>query len=258
MSKPKVSIVTSVYKADLFIDGLLENVVSQTCFDQCEWIMIQPKGDGFSKRVDESIKIYQEKYSNILYSNLETDPSVYAVWNNAIIESSGDFITNWNCDDRRYPDSLQKQIDFFEEHSSIDLIYNDQLWHREPNWIPWDKRYNNIEPYPIFHTINYENKKKPKYSRLAMQKNLPHNDPIWRSSLHKKNGYFREDAITVADHEFWLRCINNGAVFEKIENVMGIYYHNPNGISTKPENMKKIQIEYEKIIIPLLEGLTNE
>ena len=57
MSKPKVSIVTSVYKADLFIDGLLENVVSQTCFDQCEWIMIQPKGDGFSKRVDESIKI---------------------------------------------------------------------------------------------------------------------------------------------------------------------------------------------------------
>ncbi len=257
MSKPKVSIITSVYKADLFIDQLLENVVSQTCFDRCEWIIIQPKGDGFSKQVDESIKIYQEKYSNILYSYLETDPYVYAVWNNAIIESSGDFITNWNCDDRRYPNSLQKQIDFFEENPNIDLIYNDQFWHREPNWIPWDKRYKDIEPYPIVHTINYTNQKKPKYSRLAMRENLPHNDPIWRSSLHKKNGYFREDTITVADHEFWLRCIKNGATFEKIESVIGIYYYNENGISTKQENITKIQMEYEKIITPLLEGFNK-
>ena len=255
MNSPVISIITSVRNAAPFIDGLLKNVVSQTCFSQCEWIIIQPKGDGFCLDTDKAIKNYQEQYSNIFYTYLDKDPGVYAVWNRCIVKSSGKFVTNWNCDDRRQPDSLQKQIDFFDQNSDVDLLYNDQYWHSTPNWIPWDSRYSGVDPYPIHHTLNELGKPKPQYSLQCIKKNLPHNDPIWRMGLHEEFGYFREDTTTVADHEFWLRCATAGSKFAKMDDIIGIYYRNPEGISTREENKHKISQEMEEIIFPITDKI---
>ena len=70
--------------------------------------------------------------------------------------------------------------------------------------------------------------------------------PLWRKSLHEKNGYFNEKYTSAGDLEFWLRCIRNGSTFKRIPEILGTYYHNPHGLSTSPANhARKIKEERE-------------
>ena len=60
-------------------------------------------------------------------------------------------------------------------------------------------------------------------------------DENYTIKLHEKYGYFDTQWPTAADHEFWLRCHRNGAIFHKIYEILGLYYYNPEGLSTHSE-----------------------
>ena len=62
---------------------------------------------------------------------------------------------------------------------------------------------------------------------------------MWRKSLHEKYGWFSNDYKSGSDWDFWLRCGAGGAKMHLIEQVLGIYYKNPEGVSTKEENMER-------------------
>ena len=66
--------------------------------------------------------------------------------------------------------------------------------------------------------------------------NLPHNNPMWKKELHDKYGYFETKYKSASDWEFWLRCAFGGATFKKYHSILGVYYFNPKGVSTNPEN----------------------
>jgi hypothetical protein len=223
---PKISLITSVFKASEYIDQLMEDVTRQSIFNQkCEWIIlnVNPKGE---ETEEEVIKKYVEKYpNNIIYKRLKKDPGVYAVWNKAIKMSSGEFITNVNCDDRRAPWALETQARLLVSNADADLVYNDSYISKEPN-LMWEDAEDLSERY------NFE-----QFSKEAMLRgNLPHNNPMWRKDLHDKNGYFEEKYRSAADWEFWLRCVSNDATFLKSPSILGVYYFNPTGISTDPNN----------------------
>jgi glycosyltransferase involved in cell wall biosynthesis len=224
---PKISLITSVFNADQYIDQLMEDVTKQTVFnDKCEWIILNanPKGEDYEEMV---IKQYMKKYpNNIKYERLENDPGIYAVWNKAIKMSTGEFITNMNCDDRRRPDCLEQQAKMLVLNTNFDLVYNDSYIVNTPNTC-WE----DIEPLST-QRYNFEH-----FSKEAMIRgNLPHNNPMWRKSLHEKYGYFNEQYKSASDWEFWLRCCFEGSKFIKEDEILGIYYFNPKGMSTNPEH----------------------
>ena len=87
-----------------------------------------------------------------------------------------------------------------------------------------------------------------------MRGNLPHNNPMWRKSLHDTHGMFEEKYRSASDWEFWLRCTYGGAKFLKHPEVLGVYYFNPTGVSTnleyddsKREEEKEIFMKYMKL-----------
>jgi len=223
---PRISLITSVYNADEYIEQLMEDVTRQTIFnDKCEWIILNanPQGKDFEEKV---ILEYIKKYSNIIYKRLENDPGIYAVWNQAIKMATGKYITNVNCDDRRSPNSIEEQASTLFVNEDIDLVYNDSYIVQEQNII-WE----NINP-SITQRYNFE-----QFSKEAMLRgNLPHNNPMWKKSLHDKYGYFNEHYKSVSDWEFWLRCSFGGSKFIKADEILGIYYFNPTGMSTNPEH----------------------
>jgi len=234
---PKISLITSVFDAAEHIEQLMEDVTRQTIFkEKCEWILlnVNPKGNN---REEEIILKYAEKYpNNIVYKRLPTDPGVYGVWNEAIKMSTGEFVTNINCDDRRSPNGLEIQAKYLTICPDIDLVYNDSYISRQSNtrWEdlkPGSERYH-FEPF----------------SKEAMLRgNQPHNNPMWRKNLHDKYGFFDSKYRSAGDWEFFLRCTMSGAKFKKINDILGVYYFNPRGISTNIENTEWKEKEEKEI-----------
>jgi glycosyltransferase involved in cell wall biosynthesis len=222
---PRICLITSVYKASQFIDQLLDDVTSQTVFQQsCEWILLDanPSNDSYE---EDAIRNYSLHYPQIHYQRLPHDPGIYALWNQAIRMSDAPFITNINCDDRRAPHALELQARLLQSRPEIDLVYNDNYWVYQPNinWksLPWRAEKSNMA----------------EFSRDAMMSfNLPHNNPMWRRTLHDRFGFFDTNYRSAADWEFWLRCINGGAQFMKHPKPLGIYYRNPTGMSTNADH----------------------
>ena len=85
----RVSIITSLYNGDEFIEGFLQYITQQTIFDECELIIINANSPGNEEPI---INKYLEQYSNIVYTKLDHDPGLYAVWNMAIKMASADYV----------------------------------------------------------------------------------------------------------------------------------------------------------------------
>ncbi len=234
---PKISLITSVFNADSYIDQLMEDVTRQTIFnDKCEWIILNanPEGKDYEEKV---ILKYAEKYPNIVYKRLENDPGIYAVWNEAINMASGEYLTNVNCDDRKAINSLEEHAKTLFINDDVELVYSDSYIVHESNkrWEDIDK--DNCQRY------NFE-----QFSPKAMLRgNLPHNNPMWKKTLHDKFGYFNENYRSASDWEFWLTCVVGGSKFVKCDNPLGVYYFNPKGVSTNFENFSWKQKEEEEI-----------
>ena len=224
---PKISLITSVYKASEYIEQLLEDTTRQTIFeDKCEWIILNANEKGDDAEEEKILK-YVEKYpNNIVYKRLEEDPGLYETWNMAVKMSTGEYVTNVNCDDRRAPDALEKQAKLLFASEGVDLVYNDSYITHEPNmqWEDIDK--STSQKY------NFE-----QFSKEAMLRgNLPHNNPMWKKDLHSKYGYFNQKYRSAADWDMWLRCAFEGVVFKKHPEILGVYYFNPKGVSTNVEH----------------------
>ncbi len=223
---PKISLITSVFKAEDYIEQLIEDVTRQTIFEShCEWIILNAnkKGDDFEENL---ILECQKKYpKNIIYKRLEVDPGIYDTWNMGIKMSTGDFVTNVNCDDRRPAWGYEKQAKLLVSNPDVDLVYNDSYITHEPN-IMWEDVPDGTQRY------NFE-----QFSKEAMLRgNLPHNNPMWRRTVHDKFGYFNQYYKSAGDWDFWLRCAFGGSKFKKCQDILGVYYFNPVGMSTNPEH----------------------
>ncbi len=223
--KPRVSIITSVFKGDQFIEGFLENITKQTIFDQCELLLINANSPGNEEVV---IRKYLERHQNIRYVKLDHDPGVYGVWNIGIKMAKSDLITNANLDDRRCPDLLLQQVEELESNPSIDLVYSDYLLTRTINDSP---EQNNFRLYVTASEFNIK----------EMNSCVCGPQPVWRKSIHDRCGLFSSRLYSSGDLEMWNRAVSKGCVLKKTPGISGLYYENPNGLSTKPDSKKNLE-----------------
>ena len=71
--------------------------------------------------------------------------------------------------------------------------------------------------------------------------------PLWKREIHEKYGMFNENYKMAGDWEMWLRAVKNGCTFIRIDEPLGLYYFNPNGLSTNTESSRaKERYEEEK------------
>lgn len=241
---PKISILTSVYNGDEFIVPFMEDMVNQTIFkEKCELILVDANSPGNEL---EKIQDYLEKYDNIKVIKLKEDRGVYNAWNRALQKATGDFVTNANLDDRHSPEFMEKMAKYLVRNSDVDLVYGDSLKTDSAN----ETFTNNTSD----SQYNFE-----EFSKEAMLRaNLPHCCPMWRKSLHDKFGYFDESLRSAADWKYWLTCAFGGSKFMKVPEVLSLYYFNPTGISTNPENNSWKREEEKSVFKEFLAKLKEE
>ena len=216
---PRVTFITSLYKGEKFIRGFLEDIVRQTIFSKCELIIINANSPENEEPV---IREYMRIYPNIVYVRLEEDPGLYAVWNIGIEMAKAPYVTNANVDDKLRSDCHQIQADYLDEHPEIDLVYSDAFITHD-----YTER---------FDTTSSEHLRVgniPCSLEELKKGSLPNCHPLWRKSLHEKHGYFEEWMKVCGDWEMWLRAVTQGAQFAYINEPLGLFYVNPNGLSSQ-------------------------
>jgi len=228
----KAAIITSIYKGDKFINHFLEQITRQTIFNECELILINANSPD---REFEIINGFLEDYPNIKYIKLEQDPGLYACWNLAIESSTAPYITNANLDDIKAPWCIEEQVLMLDNNNDIDMVYGETLETDTP--LETFERNTALKIFPCLdHSL--EN---------LLKVNSPHSSPMWRRSIHQKFGHFNTDYKYCADYEFWLRAAHKGSTFKKINSKLSLYYRNPEGLSSKKENIDPALKEIEKI-----------
>ena len=65
--------------------------------------------------------------------------------------------------------------------------------------------------------------------------------------MHDKAGYFDESFRYAGDHEMWLRAVREGSEFKRVPGVHGLYYMNPEGLSTSKTNEIKRFKEEQRV-----------
>lgn len=221
----KIDIITSMFKAEEYIEFFLISVSQQSIFKDCSLQIVSPQ---LSEKELKIIKLFKQKYQNIEFINLNNPCSIYQSWNIAIKNTNSQYITNMNCDDSKCSFSLERHLLELESNQDVDLVFSDSFIATEKN-IAWgDPRLKYRYKFP--QEISIKN---------LLKYNPPHQSPMWKRSLHEKNGYFDETMFSAADADFWLRCFHNGAKFQKINEILNVYFFNPTGVSTSSEKAEQ-------------------
>jgi len=227
----KVSILTSMYKGDDHIEEFLINMTQQSVFDKCELIIVDANSPGSEGKI---INKFMKEHDNIKYVRLDNDPGIYGCWNEAIKRSSGEYITNANLDDRRSLQHIEIHARELLRDPDIDLVYSESLMSAHPHE-NYEHNTSGGTAYPV-----------KDFSPENMVKCLPGCMPMWRKSMHEKYGVFNDKYKFAGDWEMWLRSARGGAIFQKIPGAYGLYYINPQGLSTdKSRDIQKFKEEKE-------------
>lgn len=228
-SDPILSAIVSTYNAELYIKGLLEDLLSQTIAEQLEIIIIDSGSEQNERAI---IEAYQEKYKNIHYIRTERE-TVYQAWNRGVKAARGKYLTNANTDDRHRPDAFEIQCGELEKHPEIALVYSDCLITNKPNETFFK---NSARGIYQFHDHDLE--------VLLDGKCYVGPMPVWRASLHDSYGFFNDYFVTSGDYEFWTRIAASGEEFKHLEEILGIYMDRPDSIEKSNAWAKKKENKY--------------
>ena len=209
---PLVTAIVSTYNSEEFIEGCIEDLELQD--PRPEIIVVD---SGSEQKENVIVRKLQERYDNIIYIRTSARETIYKAWNRAILQSSGEYITNANTDDRRAPDTLAKFASYLMNHPDVGVVYGDSLVTDTPN--------DGMETANIIGRFYW-----PTFNRKELFNNcIVGPQPMWRKELHKKYGLFDESMTVAGDYEFWLR-VSDKTRFHHIPEPTGMYYLNPNSI----------------------------
>jgi GT2 family glycosyltransferase len=227
--KPLISIISTFYEGEKYLNNFLENITSQTVFDKCELILIDANSPGTEQQI---VAEYADKHKNIVYHRLDERENITNSLNIAAKLAKGKFLTFAFIDDIKRKDCIEILLNNILNDKNLDLIYGDVLQTTNANETFESNSANGIL---------FEHSTLP-FSKENMIKCLPGPMPLWKKSIHDNCGFLDAENCDFADDwEMWLRAVQHGCVFKKIDQTVGLYY--AGGRSNQEENLKQKQEE---------------
>ena len=209
-----ISILCSVYNSSEHLDRYLEYVNQQT-LESFEIIFVDANSsdDSLSKIINYN---FREGITKKVMQATERI-GIYEAWNQAILHSSHEYVMNYNTDDKLYRTALQTYLTYSKIHPEADVIYGGSF---------------------ISHTPDHQPNSWYGWADANVKENLlkgccvgPY--PLLKKSTIVDAGMFDSKFSISGDYEMWCRLSSLGKTFRQIEEPVGIYYNNPDGVSTK-------------------------
>ncbi len=234
---PKVSLITTVYKGEKFIDGYLDAFAKQNYPGPLQLVMVEIKTEGGDEDLKTLKKIYdlKQKYENldIRYYASPTKITTAEAFNLATSMATGEYVSTVLIDDRIAPHYVKTLAKHLYLDKTVDLVYGDTLVSTVENEAFENTTSNNLCEYSLIP-----------FSKENMVKNVMGCMPMYRKTAHERVGGYDEKILHGTDWEFALKLVKTGSSFKKINKVVGLYYNNPNGLSTSKD--EKVILERRK------------
>lgn len=234
MNKPLVSTITPCYRMKRYLKGFLDWLPKQTFFDKLEVVLDHNEPD---KEELSWIHEFQRRYPNRLkHLVIEKVDPIGTSMNRCIREAAGEFVTIWNVDDLRTPDSIEAQARLLLDDVNVDIVYGD---------------YSTVTSFGSTEGIVVEHDGIPESEFTRSMIFGPFF--MFRKALCEKAGYFDEQLKSGADFDLAIRLSLHGKA-TMTHSLLGYYLNEGLGASTRPNSFQPI----ERTVIELRYGIYDK
>jgi glycosyltransferase involved in cell wall biosynthesis len=210
----ELSVLVSIFKGEAFLPLFLDNLAQQSLFLHLEVILVANEPSPLEK---ETLAAFKTKFADrvklIEVSNRE---SLGASWNRAWSVATAPCLAIWNIDDRRAPDSLERQLGAISQ-SDWAICYGD---------------YVRVGHYGDEAGVV---RATPEYSPRHFARSFAQGGAFWvlRRDLNEKAGFFDEQFSVAADMDYSLRVAGLGLRMGKANGILGYFTDSAQGLSTR-------------------------
>ncbi len=240
----KIAVIMSVYKNDelLHLQECVKSILSQTYSDFDLHIQLDGK-------ISEACENYLDSLTDkrILKYSREENKGLACSLNellDEVLQQDYCYIARMDADDICFPYRFQRQIEYMETHSQVDICggYIDEM--------DEEGKSIGIIEYPLEHT-------KMKVF-FGWRNPLAHVTVFFRKTYFEKAGYYPTDTNKDEDTMFWLKGFLSGCIFANINEplvrvrVNNNFYHRRNGFNKSWGDLKnRCKIVYSLGLSPI-------
>ena len=186
---PRVSVVTSVYNGEAYVEECIDSILNQT-FQDFEYIILN---NGSTDRTLEILNRYTDPRLHIIHQdNLGISRSL----NKGISLSKSELIVRLDADDYSLPNRLEKQVTFMEQHPEIGFcgsrfkeLIGTQFFTQKVQFIEKDEEIRKI---------------------VSCFNPFSHSTIMIRKTIFTKSGGYNSKFEYSQDYDLWVRMLNFG------------------------------------------------
>jgi glycosyltransferase involved in cell wall biosynthesis len=218
-TKPRLSVVMSVYNGEQYLKLAIDSVLSQTWRD-FEFIIID---DGSTDGSQEIIRSYADPRIKLLTQ--DKHGLVYSL-NRGIKAAAAEYVARMDADDISAPKRFEKQMAVLAADPTLTIVGS--------NYEMIDDAGRMIETV-VRLTCDIDIKR-----QLFSHNPLCHGSVVMdKAAVVAAGGY--QDVGPIEDYELWVRLFEHGARFASIPEALYRWRNNPAGISSSaPERQLKL------------------
>src|SRR5688572_18270614 len=196
---PTVSVIIPSYNHEEFIGECIQSVLDQT-FQDFEIVITD---DASSDRTIEIVEGFDDARIKLFKYSKNQGASIAA--NNCINRSKGKYIAMLSSDDVWYPEKLEIQVKYLDEHPEIGAVFGKVDWVDETGQIIQSKN------FPYADVFDVKNRSRLEWLRHFFYKGncLCHPCSLLRRECYAEVGMLNLSFANIPDFDLWIRmCLH--------------------------------------------------
>ena len=246
MNNPQVTICTSIYNHEQYLDDYFESIVNQT-YENIQLILIDDcSTDHSTKVVEKWMGRLEDRFNSFRYIPRTENMGLIYNCNQLISLAEGKYICLFASDDAMAAKNIEEKVKFLETNIDFGMVYSDGYFVKESDHLmsqnfegdfkKFSQSKNFYEGNILIHLIEEGN-------FIQAPSVL-----VRKEVLHEFGGYSEE--YMFEDYYMWLKIAMKYEVGYITEPLV-YYRQTSNSLSRKPESYTKMIGDHERLLLRL-------
>lgn len=152
MGKPLVSVLIPCYNVEAYVEESVSSIINQTYTD-LEIIVIN---DCSTDRTKEILESLAQRDTRIKVFNNDTNLKLIETLNRGVSLCNGEYIARLDADDIAFPERIEKQVAFMEDHPDYSIVstmfYTFRTGKKKKNLYNNPVTYEDLQAYLLFRS----------------------------------------------------------------------------------------------------------